>query len=533
MSQTLATPGVYIEEKSAFPNSVAGIPTAVPAFVGYTEKTSKDGKSLVKRPVRISSMADFIATFGAGSPTTFSVQPATGALEDFKVNGKGYTLNQDSESRFILYDAIRLFYSNGGGPCWIVSAGGYYKEAAAGAPAPASTPSKDGKKDDKGAAPSAASSKGPQLNTISKSNLSAGLGVLIEEDEPTLVVIPEAVMLEEADCFALQQEMLQHCGYKMQNRFAILDVFNGSKPRSYDKDDVINRFREGIGTNYLNYGACYYPNLLSSVVQADEISFKNVSNIDVLEKVLTEEADEVYDAKKSGEVKAEIKKLSQAGVNEDNLNQTLNVISPTFKRVQAILREKVNLLPPSAAMAGIYTAIDNSRGVWKAPANTSVASIITPAVKITHDDQEDLNVTVTGKSVNAIRPFVGEGTLVWGARTLDGNSQDWRYINVRRTMIFIEQSIKLAAKPYVYEANTAGTWVLVKSMISSFLNNVWKQGGLAGATPADAYEVQVGLGATMTANDILDGVMKITVKVAITRPAEFIVITFQQKMQES
>ena len=62
-------------------------------------------------------------------------------------------------------------------------------------------------------------------------------------------------------------------------------------------------------------------------------------------------------------------------------------------------------------------------------------SVITPVVKITHEDQEDLNVTVTGKSVNALRTFVGEGTVVWGARTLDGNSQDWRYINVRRTML--------------------------------------------------------------------------------------------------
>jgi phage tail sheath protein FI len=100
-------------------------------------------------------------------------------------------------------------------------------------------------------------------------------------------------------------------------------------------------------------------------------------------------------------------------------------------------------------------------------------------------------------------------------------------------MIYIEQSIKYAAKSYVYEPNTANTWVLVKSMISSFLNTVWKLGGLAGITPSDAYEVEVGLGTTMTPNDILDGVMKITVKVAVTRPAEFIVITFEQKMQQS
>jgi phage tail sheath protein FI len=195
--------------------------------------------------------------------------------------------------------------------------------------------------------------------------------------------------------------------------------------------------------------------------------------------------------------------------------------------------EKLNIMPTSAAMAGLYSMVDNSRGVWKAPANLSIASVTGPSVKLTNDDQEDLNVTVTGKSINAIRSFVGQGTLVWGARTLDGNSQDWRYINVRRTMIFLEQSIKYAAKAYVYEPNVSNTWVLVKSMISSFLNSIWKQGGLAGIVPTDAFDVQVGLGSTMTPNDILDGIMRISVKVAITRPAEFIVISFEQQMQQS
>jgi phage tail sheath protein FI len=123
--------------------------------------------------------------------------------------------------------------------------------------------------------------------------------------------------------------------------------------------------------------------------------------------------------------------------------------------------------------------------------------------------------------------------MVWGGRTLDGNSQDWRYINVRRTLIMIEQSLKLATRAYVFEPNDANTWITVKGMMINFLTNLWKQGALAGSSPEQAFDVQVGLGATMTPTDILDGKMLITVKVAIVRPAEFIVITFQQKMQES
>jgi len=140
---------------------------------------------------------------------------------------------------------------------------------------------------------------------------------------------------------------------------------------------------------------------------------------------------------------------------------------------------------------------------------------------------------MAGRSINVIRPFPGVGTLVWGARTLDGNSQDWRYINVRRTLIMIEQSLKLATRAYVFEPNDASTWITVKSMFTNFLINLWKQGALAGAVPEQAFDVQIGLGATMTPTDILDGIMRITVKVAVVRPAEFIVITFQQQQQLS
>ncbi|MEM9605322.1 MAG: phage tail sheath C-terminal domain-containing protein, partial [Pseudomonadota bacterium] len=141
------------------------------------------------------------------------------------------------------------------------------------------------------------------------------------------------------------------------------------------------------------------------------------------------------------------------------------------------------------------------------------------------------NVPLGGKAVNAIRSFSGRGVLVWGARTLDGNSQDWRYINVRRTLIMLEQSIRAATEPFVFAPNTSSTWVTVRTMIENFLHNQWKAGALSGATPNEAYRVEAGLGSTMTGNDILDGYMRVSVQVAVVRPAEFIVITFQQRMQ--
>ncbi len=97
----------------------------------------------------------------------------------------------------------------------------------------------------------------------------------------------------------------------------------------------------------------------------------------------------------------------------------------------------------------------------------------------------------------------------------------------------LEESIKLATKAYVFEDNVATTWVTISSMISNFLNGIWKRGGLAGSTPKDAFSVFVGLGETMTPEDILEGILRVTVLVAATRPAAFIEITFQQQMQKS
>ena len=136
------------------------------------------------------------------------------------------------------------------------------------------------------------------------------------------------------------------------------------------------------------------------------------------------------------------------------------------------------------------------------------ADAIAPAIEIDHVTQGDINVPLDGKSICAIRAFKGRGTLVWGARTLDGNSNDWRYINNRRTMIFIEQSVKEAARSYVFAPNVSNTWVSVESMISNFLTELWKQGGLVGSIPADAFSVSVGLGSTMTGQDILNGIMR-------------------------
>jgi phage tail sheath protein FI len=168
--------------------------------------------------------------------------------------------------------------------------------------------------------------------------------------------------------------------------------------------------------------------------------------------------------------------------------------------------------------------------VWNAPANVTLSSVISPTFLLNGTQQDDLNVPVDGKAVDAVREFPSRGTVVWGARTLDGNSNDYRYIQVRRTLIYLEQSIKKALNAFVFAPNTGQTWATVTSMVSNFLNTVWSRGGLMGATATEAYSVECGLGSTMTNLDILEGNMIVQVTLQLNRPAEFIELVFKQKM---
>lgn len=491
----MKTPGVYVVEKNAFPNSVVEVATAVPAFIGYTQKAANGNKSLLNKPWRISSMAEFRSYFGdAPKPKFELVEEDSSSAISF--NGKKYIVKR--KDQYTLYYNMLLFYANGGGPCYIVSVGDYSSEV-------------DGEL------------------------LKKGIEPLIKEQEPTMVVIPEAVTLSAANCYALQQATLKHCGYDMRNRITLLDIYGGYKDRKHPDGDVVKAFREAIGSEFLDFGAAYYPWINTSIVQENELDYENL-DIDQLKALLKEELGlaNLSDIKKE-QVTAYIESIKDglSDLESNTLHKIFSQISKLYSEIMKEMRLILNLLPSSAAMAGVITTVDNTKGVWKAPANVSIANVISPTLNISHEEQEDLNVPLSGKSINAIRTFTGEGIKVWGARTLDGNSLDWRYINVRRTMIMLEESVRNAARAYVFDPNEANTWINVKSMISNFLNGIWKRGGLAGAVPDDAYSVFVGLGETMTPEDILEGIMRISVLVAIVRPAEFIEITFQQQMQKS
>jgi phage tail sheath protein FI len=264
--------------------------------------------------------------------------------------------------------------------------------------------------------------------------------------------------------------------------------------------------------DYGLYGASYYPFLETNL----DIEFED----------------------KESEIKLTHTKKLEDGTDsgDTTLFATLDDVTEDLlkKQIATEVRSISIVLPPSAAMAGIYCKVDNNRGVWKAPANVSVAQTIKPVVKITDDMQEIMNVDPNGgKSVNAIRTFTGKGILVWGARTLHGNDNEWRYIPVRRFFNFVEESVKKATYRFVFEPNDANTWNTIKAMIENFLILQWNQGALMGAKSDDAFYVKVGLGKTMTAQDILEGRLIVEIGMAAVRPAEFIILRFMHKLPAS
>ena len=655
------TPGVYVEEIVKFPPSVAQVETAIPAFIGYTQKaTKKEVGDLSGKPTRITSMLEYETFFGSAQPeTTIGVSVSNGVISVTPPPA-------NSKSPFLMFYSLQMYFANGGGPCYIVSVGQY----------------------------DATLSANDRSTSVALDDLTDGLAAIRKVDEPTLLVFPDATSLpSDSDFYAIYESALTQCN-ELQDRFTIIDTFSdvehttslsdtdGIPYETLPPDDAI---REGISMekDYLKYGAVYFPfldtildysydedsievqglssegiasvaervfdgletgdleDLLTSLKALNDnidgaadndaaLVFKSsaealldeiISNLEAKASSINEvvsdsldldadnsdyddvraaagtlntwmddnleadiaslhgktfklgqddsktkllntmkngatsvagilglDTDTIADstiltdidglkANPDGELfalKADIDALADGGASLPTLAELKTVDNETYNRIKVEIGLLPIKLPPSSTMAGVYARVDSDRGVWKAPANVGLSYVTKPSQPVTHDEQKGLNVdTVAGKSINAIRSFTGKGTLVWGGRTLAGNDNEWRYISVSRCFNMAEESIKKATEQFVFEPNDKNTWVRVKAMITNFLTAQWRAGALAGPTPEKAFYVNIGLGETMTAIDILEGNMIVEIGMAVVRPAEFIILKFSHKMQEA
>ena len=486
MALNLRTPGVYIEEVTRFPPSVVPVETAIPVFIGYTERTSSEGIDLLNRPVEIDSYLEFEQIFGQ--------PPAVGGFAvsldpDGKVAEAVADPNRGGSARFRCASAVRHFYDNGGGRCYLVSIGDY-------------------------------AASGTTSNVVA-AHL-AGLAAAGKEDEPTLIVMPDLsaiapaapggaaeIAAARASFHSVLTQALDQCA-ALGDRFLIAEIWGGDQPGSAG----IDAFRDGIGIRNLKYGAVYHPFIHTTLpwrwndatITVSQLASRNPNG--------------------SLAMPGALNGLTLAALRTGGHTVAYGAVRQELDRYSV-------LLPPGGAVAGVYASVDRTRGVHKSPANESIASVRALAVEIDNDLNDHMNLHPTGKSVNALRFFSGKGTLVWGARTLAGNDNEWRYVAVRRFFNLVEESTRKASEPFVFEPNDANTWVRVKAMIENFLVVQWRQGALAGAKPEDAFYVRIGLGITMTAQDILEGRMNVEIGMAVVRPAEFIVLRFSHKMQEA
>ncbi len=382
------------------------------------------------------------------------------------------TVDASTVPDHFLYYSVLHYFENGGGPCYVVSVGDY------------------------GAA-------------FTTSRFTDALKELEKIDEVTLVVMPELVLGNASQAGDLADAALAHAE-KMQDRFVILDVPNAVTGGVDNISDVSSTFRSQITNQSAQrrFGAAYYPYLNTSIpIDYDERSVTIRSHTNPAGKEI----------------------VAGTTLRDKSLQRDRGDI---YRAIVAKLDQVFVTIPPSGAVAGAYVATDSRRGVWKAPANVSVNRVVGPAVNVDQSFNDALNVDASsGKSVNAIRAISGKGTMIWGSRTLDGNANDFRYVPVARFMIMVQESLDKGLDWVVFEPNNNVTWSEVRTRVDEFLTGLYRAGAFAGSKPSEAYFAKVGLGLTMTASDISDGKLVLDVGVAPLKPAEFILIRIQKKMQ--
>lgn len=475
------------------------VPTAIPVFAGFTEKAVVNGKEAFFRLIPIESMDAFTSVFGGAAKTLFTFS---------SLNASGEMDLSATTTKYNLYPSLLNYFGNTGRKCYVLSLGKYHYDQ-------------------------------PFLSDSSP--FFKALKVLESTEKPTLVCMPDIVCLENPDTgsdgrfsesLKVQSAVLDHC-LRMNDRFALIDVPGGNHAvNTSGLERLMTVFRAGLSPenpNALSYGAAYYPWLQTDVIPPESIT------------------PDYFTPELITELAAVIRQTETvSGSGEEALNAFVpeNRGTPAMEKAHCDLLQfrhyqqalstiagKIGQIPASGAVAGIYAFNDMNKGVWHAPANLGFNTVTGLPVYLTDEQQSSiLNISPhDGKTVCAIRSFDGRGILVWGARTLAGNSGSWRYIQVRRLALCIEESARLITRSSMFSANDEQTWELVRSQIARLLTALWQDGALVGLRPADAFSVQCDA-TTNPPEQIENGILQVQIQFAPLRPASFIPLSIQQKM---
>lgn len=221
------------------------------------------------------------------------------------------------------------------------------------------------------------------------------------------------------------------------------------------------------------------------------------------------------------DIPQELRKTGDIIEYRNMIDSTYAAMYHPWIQVYDRVAKKPAYIPPSGAVMGVYSRTDVSRGVHKAPANETIACTGL-SVNYTTGEQDILNPA----GVNLIRALPGQGIRIWGARTASSNSA-FKYVNIRRLFIFVEQSIRMSTNWVVFEPNNSSLWARVQMTVSSFLESMFRAGMLAGDSPTEAFYVNIGT-STMSQDDIMNGRLICEIGIAPSRPAEFVIFRVTQ-----
>lgn len=574
--QNPTTPGISVEEITRLPNSVSLIDTAIPVFIGYTEMIPEEHTG----PRNISSLLEYEKHFGKAKKESILLRDT----ED-----KGVEIITP-DAQFLMYYSLQMYFANGGGPCEVLSAGNYTSGTVELADLIAGLNRVNHSDEPRLIVfPDAVSLPEADFYTIYNQTIAKitstaknwfviidtyyGNSVTQSNNRNTIANLRNNIVLttHAAAYFPYLTTILNytfdetdtpivHTGLQTEGQASAV-FYAGEIAALEELKAMASEEIESVSVD-----ALVLADLLSQAIAiaeeinetADETSGQPLdAKADLIEAI--EEAKAVLEAIYDGTIddfvipddleagtpvfSGEFDALIDAilavkdevgaanGKTLKNLESSNSVLYHQIKKEISSLKV---VLPPSAAMAGVYGRIDATRGVWKAPANVSLNYVLGPTEKVSDHEQSDMNVNDAG-SINAIRAFTGKGTLVWGARTMDAKEKTeddqeniWKYVNVRRYYDMIKLSIDRALTDgkFINEPNISQTWLRAETMIENFLNQQWMDGALAGSTAKEAYHVEV-------SGDIVKaGTMNITVKIALVRPAEFIVLNFSHQLSQ-
>ena len=485
MAVQIAFPGIYIVEDNSLALSISGRSTAIPVFVGvFAPRVGVP----VMECVRIENWMDFIEKFYPQALVARFTDVAPLEVTGTKSRKKKSTATQEQSEPVATVSgttlkevglalgsfSLRHYFENGGGTCYVLS--------------------------------------------LAEANYEVNVAKLA----PAIAKVPDITLLVYCEYLQAERDLQVYTALNTllldnQGFFLLADSPDGATISGLESTQT----------------AAYYP--------AFETNYKRQSIIknDDLDLSATEVLLKGYD---------DYPTLSRfkAALEVDNLPEQVKALYRSLViDVENLLNSASSIyLRASPAMAGLYAVTDRTRGVWKAPANIAVAGVKslveidgisetpTPAY-MTPSKLADVHAA----GVNAIRSFFGKGVVVWGARTLKGTDQNsdpnWIYVPVRRLFNSVERDVKAALGRAMFEPNHSATWETVRSTIDHYLFGLWKEGALQGVKPQEAYFVQVGLGVTMTKQDIDEGNLIVEIGLAAVRPVEFVVLRFTQNIEQA